>query len=680
MRAARVAALASALTILVLVGLWVYRGERAADVAAPAAETTPATTTTAASADAPIENSVAASVAATPTKTPAASAPASSFSSFRGRVIDAATREPVREFVVEFLGTQATKAGDEAPGARTFKSDDGRFEWDFLPPGAWAAIVSADSYQRFELSPLRLPAGEATAELVMPLRRGHLLRGRVYDENTGAGIPDANVQFREADVERWAGNFRMRPQEKTGKDGVFELDGVPPGRIKLTVWAQNYAGTELDITVVENTPGVEIALVTGGTIAGRLTAADGITPVIGSVGIFSEDTQSGGGRRTGDAGQFSFGNLQPGRYQVTGKSEAGSVAREVTLARGQRMEDLVLAVGMGRSIRGVVTGVRPDLLTQVRVSVQRMDLMGGIEARVDERGAYTMTGVMPGRFAVAADVASRVQLSKQVVMTAESDLTVDFAFPPGARVSGRVTRQGRPVPGVEVNPRPLVQNDGFYHYGTHTSREGDYAIEQLPAGDYYFYAGTFRSKRLRVSGDTTFDIEIPGVQLSGRVVEAGKIPVVGAQVELWDSNPDGQHVHVQQQTDHFGMFELVGIEPGDYMLTAYKPGYAMYRDRFTYTAPAADLLLSLQREKGVEIRVRYADTGGVPDHIYVVEQLARQHGTRLHLALDEFGVGYLPGALSGKTLSFASGHYKPVVIRDWSGQSLDLRLVRPKSQ
>jgi protocatechuate 3,4-dioxygenase beta subunit len=446
------------------------------------------------------------------------------------------------------------------------------------------------------------------------------------------------------------------------------------------VYAKNYAGTELDVTVAESTPSLEIALVTGGAIAGRLTAADGVTPVSGSVSVFSDDTHSGTGRPTGNDGQFSFAHLEPGRYRVTGQSNAGSVVKEVALARGQRIDNLVLAVGAGRSIRGTVTGLRPDWLPHASVSVQRGDAMGGHQARLDENGAYRIVGVMPGKVAVVVDVSSRVQLRRQVVMTEDSDLTVDFAFPRGARVSGRVTRQGRPVSSLEVYPRPLAQDENFFHYGSRTSGDGEYVLEQLPPGDYHFYAGTFRARLLRVSGDTVFDIEIPGVQLSGRVVEAGKVPVVGAHVELWDTNPDGQHVHVQEQTDHFGAFDLVGIEPGDYMLTAYKPGYSMYRERFTYTAPVGDLVLPIQRDKGVEIRVRYADTGKAAGSVYIVEDTGRQHGSRLHLKLDEFGVGSVPSALSGKTLSIASGDYQPVVIRDWSGMALDLTLARPKPQ
>ncbi|MGH8186475.1 MAG: hypothetical protein ACREUC_07925, partial [Steroidobacteraceae bacterium] len=46
----------------------------------------------------------------------------------RGRVIDAATREPVRKFTLQFHWDRSTGFRETPPG-RTFDTDDGRFEW-----------------------------------------------------------------------------------------------------------------------------------------------------------------------------------------------------------------------------------------------------------------------------------------------------------------------------------------------------------------------------------------------------------------------------------------------------------------------------------------------------------------------------------------------------------------------
>ena len=67
--------------------------------------------------------------------------PAPAFATFRGRVVDAATREPVREFELKFMRAQRTPADDEDPGARKFRADDGRFEWQDLPAGQWSVTA-----------------------------------------------------------------------------------------------------------------------------------------------------------------------------------------------------------------------------------------------------------------------------------------------------------------------------------------------------------------------------------------------------------------------------------------------------------------------------------------------------------------------------------------------------------
>lgn len=159
---------------------------------------------------------------ATPTAAPEPSPvdrPSAARGTLRGRVIDAATGDPVREFEVEFHVLRSRQPGEENPGVRTFRSEDGRFEWPNLLARTWMVTARASGYQRFELMDLQIPHGGATREIVLPLRRGHILRGRVYDEATGVGIASASISFREADVGRFEGNWRIRPRVTTGKNG-----------------------------------------------------------------------------------------------------------------------------------------------------------------------------------------------------------------------------------------------------------------------------------------------------------------------------------------------------------------------------------------------------------------------------------------------------------------------------
>jgi len=608
---------------------------------------------------------------------------ASAFGTLRGRVIDAVTRKAVHEFEVQFQGTHATKLGDEAPGARTFQTVDGRFEWEYLPQGTWTVAASAPGYQRFEFIGLDIQKGEATPEIVLPLRAGHRVHGRVYDEASGAGIAAASIAFRESDTGRFEGNFRSRVRVTSAKNGSFELQGVPPGRVTLEISAQDYAGRELEIIVGDETSQLEVALSPGGMIAGRLTAVDGTTPVTGAVGLFNLDQGFGGTGRTGEAGEFSFPNLETGRYQLTGQAGNSAVEQEVVLAKNQRMEGIVLALSAARSIRGMVTGLRPEDLKRVSISLRRDgDAWNNPygEVGVDDRGAYVLQGVRPGRVQVVADVTMRRQLSKTVEVPADSDITVNLEFPSGARLSGRVTRGGRPLSGVWLTPRPAVEQR-VYVYGTSTSTEGAYVMEDLAIGEYVVFVGEYGSRPVEISGDTVFDIDVPLAQLSGRVLEeGGKVPIVGADVDLWPAEPDSSQIRLRDRSNHFGQFALAGLEPGDFVLTAYKPGFEMFRERISFASPVADMTIRLRQNLGVELRARNARSGRPLPEVIAIEMLGNRNGSKLQVHLDEDGIEYIPTALAGSTISFWANGYAPTTISEWSGQRLDLQLQPQEAQ
>lgn len=47
----------------------------------------------------------------------------------------------------------------------------------------------------------------------------------------------------------------------------------------------------------------------------------------------------------------------------------------------------------------------------------------------------------------------------------------------------------------------------------------------------------------------------------------------------------------------------------------------------------------------------------------------------MQLRTDELGLGYLPSALAGSSLSFSGPGYTPLTIHDWNGQGLEVTLV-----
>lgn len=661
---------------LVLLGRWAWRPDEPSEASADRRAIIEQPSPNAPSDAEPAGSAKAGSTAASDTT---ADKDAANSGMFRGRIIDAVTRQPVREFDLEFYPVHRTRDSPKPP-FHTFKTKDGRFEAGGLPPGTWAIHATARGYQRFELAAVEISSGKAAREILIPMRPGHTVQGRVFDQSTAAGIAGANISFREAHVGRFEGNFRIRPATLSQQDGAFVLDGLPAGQVVLTAHAENYRARDVDVMVGNKTAPVEIGLSAGSGIAGYLTGADGLTPVAGIVSLINIDESSGTSKRTGSAGEFDFPRLAPGRYQLSARGAGLSAEREIALAINERLEGLVIAMRGGHDIRGVVSGLKPEDLRSTSVSASREGVYGlSVDAMVDERGAYTLQNVTPGRVHVVANARSRGQISKAVEMPADADLTVNLEFPRGARLTGRVTRGGKPLSGVSVNPTfdSVPNKQHVFIYEVRTSASGDYVIEDVPHGEYTLWIESYRSPIVRVSGDTVFDVDIPAVQLAGRLLEeGGKVPVVGANVDIWSAQRGAARIRVSARSDHFGQFALRGLQPGDFVVSVYKPGYELYRGPLAYGSPISDLTIGLRPARGVELKVRDAITGRAMNTVTAMEVIDGAPGIVLQMNLDQNGVGYLPTGIAGSSLRIFAMGYAPMQIAAWNGEGLEVSLQR----
>lgn len=612
-------------------------------------------------------------------------APVAATGAFRGRVIDAVSRQPVPEFELEFL--PHFEPGSQVPKAQSYRTKDGRFQVRGLPDGVWTIHATARGYQRFELADLNVSSSKTTEEILIPMRAGFVLRGRVFDETTNEGVGAAKISFREAHVGRYEGNFRNRPSTTSKADGSFSLDGVTPGAVRVNIDAQNYVSRELDVFVNAKAPPLEVALSAGGTIAGYLAGTDGMTPVAGFASILHLEENKSEGLQTGSAGEFTFKRLTAGRYQLVGRGGSLSGKREITLSHNERLDGVVLAMSEGRNIRGVVSGLRTEELQRVNVFLFRE---GGQDVHapqstVDANGAYELTGVSPGQVRLVASIGAGRKVTKVVEMPDGSDLVVNLEFKSGSSLTGRVTRGGKPLAGAVVEPSSLTASPGeFLTRGAVTSADGDYELEDLPDGEYSLVVGySYITPSVRVSDDTVFDVDVPDSQLAGRVLEdGGKVPVVGAVVGLIPAQPGGnaRRNWTGGTSDHFGQFSVLGLQPGDFVLTAYKPGFELYRVPFAYGSPISDMVIPMRRSRGVEVRVRDAESGKTLSTARALELLKGSAGIVVHLSPDQNGVSYLPSGLAGSSLRIAANGYAPKVVNDWNGQQLDVSLQRQAAQ
>jgi hypothetical protein len=161
---------------------------------------------------------------------------------------------------------------------------------------------------------------------------------------------------------------------------------------------------------------------------------------------------------------------------------------------------------------------------------------GSFSAQPDQHGAYALNGVPAGR-AVISVFGPHLQFDRTVDVPADQDLTLDLVFPTGARLSGRITKGGKPVAGRSVWMRPAEDKSDTL-YQAMTQADGSYEIEGLPPGDYRLRADEDISRLVGIAGDAVLNIDIPSVQLAVRVLEdGGAVPIVGAKAYVRGSEP-----------------------------------------------------------------------------------------------------------------------------------------------
>jgi protocatechuate 3,4-dioxygenase beta subunit len=173
-----------------------------------------------------------------------------------GRLIDAVMKQPIRES----SGRHVTLAGKNAQGRdletlspysgeRSMElGDDGRFTIRRVPPDLYSLHFDCGgggvSYLPRVIAPVTLAAAGNTDLGDVALERGYTLRGRLLGPNgEQAHYGDVSAQ---AFVASREGGREVRREfyrhVNVGEDGEFELNGLPAGSLKLTVYGVKHTG------------------------------------------------------------------------------------------------------------------------------------------------------------------------------------------------------------------------------------------------------------------------------------------------------------------------------------------------------------------------------------------------------------------------------------------------------
>lgn len=236
--------------------------------------------------------------------------------SISGVVISTATGMPVADVKVDAVGPEAVQVVTDGSGA---------YLLDLLPGGIYSISFYPQNpelaYERFHEVEL-LDDQAVTSN--MALSAAGIIAGTV---RTVSGDP--------VEAARISASSGTHPVSTyTGASGAYLLGNAAPGTYRVSASRDGMANADLtDVVVIAGTttPNIDFSLpAPGGTVAGFVYEADGVTPISGAQVFAGKDdgTCSNVGE-TDTTGAFDVGNLQPGTYTV-GAFVIGGQSTEIT--------------------------------------------------------------------------------------------------------------------------------------------------------------------------------------------------------------------------------------------------------------------------------------------------------------------------------------------------------------
>lgn len=598
----------------------------------------------------------------------------------RGRVEDADTKRPITDFTI---GRSAPRGGGAFAfvnmgargGDRSFQSDDGTFELTDVPAGKWTIRASAVSYRSADISGVEVAEGETKEGIVLSLRKGGVLSGRVLDPRKGTGVPNASVSWQAAGPEgegRFGGAAFARLSggnsgTNSDADGRFQLDGLPDGKVTVTASHPDFLEVSKDVDP-QKEPAVDLMLGTGGSISGTVVGADGRTGVPGAQVRMNAEGDAGlafgaDSTRSDGAGNFLFEHLKAGRFRLTAAGSTGkSMSKEVVLGEGQRLDGVLIEIAMGTLVHGMISGLPAGRLGGVRVLGTAKDYSDS--AVSDDAGKFTLRDVPAGVLHLQASTAflsGRSRLKTVEVPDGAVEFPVEIAFEGTSRLSGRVTRGDRPVGGLFVNAVPDPPVTSGERASGQTDEDGRYTLDGLNEGNYQVWLsgqGVSYRKTLTVSGDTPGDIALPRFSVTGTVSEEGSgEPLEGVTVQAQTGRETATFAMKQGMTDSVGHYFIDDVDSGPYQVTARKSGYELKTHSLAVASESVELNLALRRGAGLTIRVNDGLTGlalhGVSVLAYAANGTVAFQGS---VNLDSTG--------KGEVSSLAPGRYSIYVFSD----------------
>lgn len=512
-----------------------------------------------------------------------------------GHVIDAASHEPVTDFNIYVM-----RGHMPSRQAIPFQAEDGSFMIDNLPPGVIELQVAALGHARASANGIEIEEAKTASGIEVKMERAARLKGRITTAD-GQGVSGATAYVKEPAESASSIVDRVM----SDANGAYEIGSVPPGTHTIIFTKQGFIRQEKSVDAAGGKElHLDVQLERGRAVTGRVVTERG--EPIAAADIFTEPGARTPQRTRSDAdGAFRLEGLGDGTIRIRAQKDGFAASRlEIDPSS---TAPVTITLRRGATISGRVSGLAPEQLGAVHLYATASDFMQPVMGLVSANGAFTLTGIPDGMVAIHASIDGR-SVEKNVEVANGAAPPIELAFVEGFNVHGRVTVNGRALPGAFVHFSPDIQ--GASPATTQTSGDGTYQVAGIAAGDYIIdvsanYQGSIATERRTISGPTTHDFEVKASTIRGRVVDARtQQPLPDARL-LLNSSAEMAWMYNTITSDSDGRFTFEFVKPATYTINAQRDSYASARKTVNVSDGNAEV--ELQLEPGTATTIRFVD-------------------------------------------------------------------------
>lgn len=378
--------------------------------------------------------------------------PETSLPYIEGRVVDAGTGQPVREFEIvlhnrttaivppklkwKFVSVSHTEGRFRLPIERSSRDEV-------------TVIVRASGFAT-AFHPLLAPvAGRDVAGIVVALHPGAEVSGYVRDE---FGAPIGGARVYTGFIPRYLQEREEAWDALAAPDGSFHLEGLAAAATHFGAWHPDYAPS---VTIAASLSGSEpiiIILSSGGVLEGKVTlAGEPLKDCYIRMFQMSDSSVGVTDTRSDENGEFRIERLRPGAYELgltisgrnPGEIEQRSMRYEALIAAGATTYAEFDFVPATAAIEGTIT-VDGEETREARLVVDVMVINDTREISVVQSrdGRYRIEDLPPGEAALNIAAVSRdggnYKTTRHFELIENEVAIVDVDFTVGSVVAGQL--------------------------------------------------------------------------------------------------------------------------------------------------------------------------------------------------------------------------------------------------